>query len=106
MWEFIGGDQIPDVQRGCMKCFIILVRRVEGHEGFTMAAWYLNAYPLDMEDCRCDQEHDDGCPTTGWFYDSSNFEYDNCYHHVEGTVVSYAPIPTAEQAAASLKGPW
>lgn len=105
-WEFKSADIPPDVGRGGMKCFVLLVEHDNGRR-CTIPAYYLNRYPLEMEDCRCDEEHDDGCPITGWFYDESNFEYEHCYHRVEGKVLAYAEIPDAETAMNLWNGgPW
>lgn len=35
------------------------------------------------------------------FHDESNFEYDNCYHAVIGTVLLWAPIPKAAEILAA-----
>lgn len=96
--KFSDGATLPEVKRGHMMACIIVTER-EGKR-FSFAAYYLNGFPLDHGDeciCRTEAEHDDGCPTTGWFYDESNFEYDNCYHPVSGTVLAWTPIPKAAE---------
>ena len=98
--NFLDGSVVPDVKAGAMLGCIIVIERRDGKR-ISLAAWYLNAFFLDHgNDCICESEkdHDDdmGCPTTGWFYDESNFEYENCFHPVDGTVLLWAPIPNAE----------
>lgn len=100
--KFAAGDVIPEVKRGHLLDCIIVTERSGQRASF--AAYYLNAFPLDHGDeciCKTEADHDDGCPTTGWFYDESNFEYDNCYHAVVGTVLLWAPIPKAAEILAA-----
>lgn len=94
---------LPDVKTGHQKCFVAMTRNKEGRE-CVFAAYYLNAYPLEYDDCVCkaEDDHDDGCPTTGWFYDNSNFEYENCYYEVSGNVIAWAALPTADDVKASF----
>lgn len=86
----------PPVKPGSKQSFIVLTER-EGRKA-SFAAHYLNQYPLEYEDgCEAPEcaegKHEDGCPTTGWFYDESNFDYDHCYFRLDGTVLAWAPIP-------------
>jgi len=110
IWEFKFAEAAaPDVPCGGMGCFILLTKTSrEGHDRYhTYPAYYLNEHPLEMEDCNCAAEHDDGCPTTGWFYDNSNFEYENCYYPVEGEIIAYAEIPGPDIALKLIMGgPW
>jgi len=103
--KFTHASTLPDTAPGTMVTCIILTKAATGRD-WTMPAYYLNAYPLEYEDCVCNSHEDhgenDGCPTTGWFYDESNFDYENCYHPVTGTVVAWAKIPSAEDVIASL----
>jgi len=96
-------DGAPEVPKGSHRTFIIMARHREGKE-YVTPAYYLNAFPLEYDDCICGSEddHEDGCPTTGWFYDESNFEYQNCYWAIEGKVLAWAPIPSAEDVKAIL----
>jgi hypothetical protein len=71
-----------------------------------MFAYYLNNYPLEVEDCECEEEHDDGCPHTGWFVQENSAHYDECYVRVRGEVIAYAVKPTVEEAEAVMEGPW
>lgn len=96
--KFSDGSTLPEVRRGSLMDCIIVTEHSGQRASF--AAYYLNAFPLDHGDdciCKTEADHDDGCPTTGWFYDESNFEYDNCYHAVTGTVLLWAPIPKAAE---------
>jgi hypothetical protein len=104
---FFDGSIAPEVKRGHYDDFVITIENDKGRRS-TYAAYYLNAYPLDYgDDCKCttDKDHDDGCPTTGWFYDESNFEYEHCYHAVNGKVITWAKIPTSDEVATALTAP-
>lgn len=105
--EFRPGDEIPDVPRGNIQACIILMRSRHTGKNFTQPAYYLNGYPLEFEDgCgdpKCEDEHDDGCPVTGWFYDNANFEYENCYYRIEGECLAWALIPKASDVEAALQ---
>lgn len=104
--DFHAADTTPDVPRGQMKACIIMMRSRHTGKNFTMPAYYLNAYPLEFEDgCgdeKCEDEHDDGCPVSGWFYDNANFEYENCYYRIEGECLAWALIPGAATVEAAL----
>jgi hypothetical protein len=102
--NFTSADTPPDVKPGNLASVILTTERDGKH--FTFPAYYLNRYPLEYDDCKCetDKDHDMGCPTTGWFYDESNFDYDNCYHHVEGRPVAWALIPKSKDVLAALRG--
>lgn len=101
-------DPVPDVKAGNLGTFIIVTRNKEGR-GSCFPAYYLNAYPLQYDEdcaergCPKDEVHEDGCPTTGWFYDESNFEYDNCYHSISADVIAWASLPKAVDVLASLQ---
>lgn len=86
----------PTVNKGDCRVFCALM--VSRHTGkdLVLPLYYLNQMPLEKEECDCAEEHDEGCPTTGWFYDNSNFDYDNCYWPAEGEVVAWAELPKAE----------
>ena len=98
-------EPVPPVQPGHMGCFLTHTRSKTGYET-VIPAYYLNAYPLQYDDdCKergCTEEHEDGCPTTGWFYDESNFEYDNCYHPLQAEVLAWSKLPTPEFARTTL----
>ena len=97
---FIKGSE-PLCMEGDMRCLLAVVRGKDGRVR-TIPAYYLNRYPLEYQDpcdergCPKDENHEDGCPTTGWFYDESNFEYDHCYHPLGGEVIAWAALPSAE----------
>lgn len=96
---------VPDVELGGMKCVLAYCKHTGGRES-VLPAYYLHGYPLSYEDCVCDsdKEHsDDGCPTTGWFYDESNFEYDHLYHVIEGEVLGWAELPEKTAFAEALR---
>lgn len=93
-----------------MDGFLVLVpkRHADGH--FIMYACYLNRYPLDMEDCICDNEDehtDDGCQHTGWFVESKHPDYDTYYETLDREVVGFAEFPDPHLVYLSLDGaPW
>lgn len=105
--EFVT-EAVPPVKPGHMELFIVAGVSKEGRKT-CYPAYYLNAYPLEYQDdceergCPKDQNHDDGCPTTGWFYDESNFEYDNCYHPINGDVIAWATWPDRNVVHAALQ---
>lgn len=97
---------IPSVKVGSLGTFLILTQNKDGKR-HVIPAYYLNACRLEYEEpCDkhgCNGEHDDnGCPTTGWFYDESNFEYDNCYHPIRAEVLAHAPLPSVQSVEAML----
>lgn len=89
------------------NCRIFLALMVGKHTGkdIVLPLYYLNAMPLEMDECKCSEEHDEGCPTTGWFYDESNFEYEHCYYRAEGEVVAWAELPSGADVRALLTAP-
>ena len=92
----------PPVMRGSMGCFICLsTGKTTGMDG-VKPLYYLNEYPLEYDECKCSKEHDDGCPTTGWFYDESNFDYENCYYQAAGEIVAWAELPSPVHVRAAL----
>jgi hypothetical protein len=100
--EFHSGDETPPVRSGTYKQLIITTISDKG-KSYTYAAYYLNEYPLEYEGgcdaCRDGKvEHDEGCPTTGWFYDESNLEYENCYYPIRNEIVEWAHIPQNDES--------
>lgn len=97
--------KVPDVPAGRMRAMIVASRSSHDGQISTFCGYYLNGYLLDYQGEKCSQcpgQDKDGCcpkdllgecPTTGWFYDESNFEYDNCYHRIEGAILAFAEIP-------------
>ena len=76
-------DEIPDVQKGAVKTFLVSFLNIKTNKRYVTTADYLNWYPLDMDtdDCICEREedHNDGCPSTGWFDSVPSAEYDRFY---------------------------
>lgn len=97
-------DGVPPVKPGNLGVFLVTTRSPKGAL-YTSPAYYLNAYPLDYPDgcgeCalreKCEAEDGDGCPTTGWFQDNSNFDYENCYYKISDEILEWAAIPQPEQ---------
>lgn len=101
MTTLIFRDGTPDIKLGTMEDYIVVTENEKGGK-YAYAAYYLNAYPLERDECTCREgEHDDGCPATGWFHDNSNWEYDNCYFEISAKVLCWAPIPSAADIVAS-----
>lgn len=102
---FVSG-RLPEVLPGNMKLVIAAGISPEGTKT-CFPAYYLNAYPLEYTDS-CEErgcthpETEDGCPTTGWFYEESNFEYETCYHPVRGEVIAWAVWPDRESVHAAI----
>lgn len=99
MAELIFKTGTPTVPSREMRYFLIA-----GGEGKPIwGAWYLQDYPLHYEDgcpnkdregftCSC--ENGDGCETTGWFEETSNFDYDEFYKKLPQEPVAFAEQPT------------
>lgn len=67
------GTDIPPVPKGSESEFIVAVQRARNDKVYSFAASYLNAAPLQYEYCPKDKDGfcngcEDGCPTTGWYY--------------------------------------
>ena len=81
----------PIVQKGNMKLFIVLAETVDGiHSGHkaVFPAFYLNKFPLEhYEGCDCqycsDEDYSgDGMPSTGWYSENSDFDFEIGRAHV------------------------
>ena len=75
---------LREVPLGTQRTFIVAVRRARSGKVYSWPALYLNGYQLRYEDggCPCGAECkglEDGCPTTGWYTESSEGEYDHNY---------------------------
>lgn len=97
---FHSGENVPEVKIGSMQCCIVVTENEQGKH-FAFPGYYLNAYPLQYDECRCDEPCEDGCPTTGWFYDESNWEYENCYYPISSKILRWALIPDARAILAT-----
>jgi hypothetical protein len=95
---FRDGSEIPDVRKGSYETFIVVTENADGKH-FCFPADYLNAFPLEYSECQCkgEEEHGEGCPTTGWFYNNSNYEYEDCFHPISARLLRWAPIPKAAE---------
>ncbi len=97
--KWMSGTATPKIADASCEYFAVAVRR--GHSGktYTFTAVYLNKYGLEYEDCKCscEEEHGDGCPTTGWFTVESSNQYDGgLYTHLLSKgdeLVAWAAIP-------------
>lgn len=76
----------PSIPVGTQRSFIVAVRRAHSGKVYSFPAIYLNGYQLVYETGECPKGNgcegngcDDGCPTTGWYSDSSEGEYDHNY---------------------------
>lgn len=74
--EWHDGEIIPPVKRGGATEYVVAVYRAHHGKVFTFSSSYLNAHPLNYKyECPkgdgCEGNGcDDGCPTTGWFYET------------------------------------
>jgi|GEM_PF-5210128 len=94
-FDFSGS--VPETPVGEMTSVIVVTRSKRGQ--FCFAGYYLNRYPLEFEEPPegAEESGDDGHPTTGWYYENSNFDYESCYFPVSGEVVAWAPMPKAAE---------
>lgn len=104
--QFHPGEQTPPVDKGRMRCFIVVLKGESTGRLSTTPLYYLRDYPLNFEEgCGaedCEDTHEDGCPVTGWFYDESNFDCENCYYHASGEVLAWSELPSPDDALAAL----
>lgn len=88
----------PEIDAGTMLSLLVLAE--DGGERYVLPAYYLNAAPLLREQCVCvdGETHDPaaGCPTSGWYYDQSNPEFEHCLYPIEGAVLAWTPLPSPE----------
>lgn len=97
------GTVIPEVKKGCEYELVVAVRRAKSGKVYSFSASYLNAYPLNYNDgCPkgdgCSGEGcDDGCPTTGWFYqtgeDGDSSQYNSLQIANGDELVGWRHIP-------------
>lgn len=100
------GTEIPPIERGSETEFVVAVRRGRNSKVYSFAASYLNAYPLEYRDgCPKGKDVniacegcDDGCPTTGWFYqtgeDGESYQYNSLLSLNSGDeIVGWRNIP-------------
>jgi hypothetical protein len=97
---------IPEVKKGDMAYVFIASKSPHNGKVYCYGAHYLNEYPLNYEyGCsRCDSNPDkcvaldgDGCPTTGWFTETNEFDADIPYYQsVTGEVLAWAKVPSIE----------
>lgn len=94
-FDFSGS--VPETPVGEMTSVIVVTRSKRGQ--FCFAGYYLNRYPLEFEEPPegAEESGDDGHPTTGWYYENSNFDYESCYFPVSGEVVAWALMPKAAE---------
>ncbi|WP_432475333.1 hypothetical protein ACRRRS_21790 (plasmid) [Brucella anthropi] len=104
--EFRPASQLPNILSGAMTTLIVLYRTETGRE-VVLPAYYLNSYPLYMDDaCTCAEEHsDDGCPCTGWYQQVYHPDYDDAYAPLRCEVIAWASLPTADAVKALIPAP-
>ncbi len=97
------GTEIPPVKKGSEAEFVVAVRRSMSGKVYSFAASYLNALPLNYE-YECPKGNgcegvgcDDGCPTTGWFYetgeDGEAHQYNDLHLKDGDELVGWRNIP-------------
>ena len=98
--EFEDGDT-PSEVNGSNYFFVACRSRHDGKVR-VFGAYYLNAEPLHYEDgcanCpddadKCPSSHGNGCPTTGWFTEAYDADYDQSWERVDGAVLGFAKQP-------------
>lgn len=98
--EFADGDTPTNVN-GIAYFFVACRSRHDGKVR-VFGAYYLSDEPLHYEDgcaeCpsnedECPAHHGFGCPTTGWFTETYDAEYDRSWERVDGTVLGFAKQP-------------
>lgn len=99
------GTEIPPVTKGSESEFVVAVRRASSGKVYSFSASYLNAFPLEYRD-GCPKGNDvniacegcdDGCPTTGWFYqtgeDGDSSQYNSLHLGDGDELVGWRHIP-------------
>lgn len=83
-WRSLG--TVPDIPEGSHQEVLVVAKAKKDGAFYVYGAEYLNEFPLlypDDHECNCPEGlHDrtDGCcPTTGWFEDAPNDDYDRLY---------------------------
>lgn len=99
--EFTNGAT-PDTPPGSEKYFLVACRSRHDGKVRVFGAYRLNGALLHYEDgcasCpedadQCPMSHGDGCPTTGWFKEIYDADYDRSWERLRGDVIAYAPQP-------------
>lgn len=97
-------DGTPDVPRGGMRYYFVRSRSKHDGKVRVFGAWYLNEYGLEYDgpcphcpfpdgEEDCPATNGDGCPTTGWFEERFDPEYESSYYRLEGEILGFAPQP-------------
>lgn len=100
------GAEIPAIEKGTMREFIVAVYRARTGKNYSFSATYLNGYGLTYNDgCPqgktvniCCEGCEDGCPTTGWFSEEGNDDGDSTtfqgLHLAEGDkLIAWRNVP-------------
>lgn len=83
--EWRPADEIPPVPKRQEGYFLVCVERWRGESGkrYVFGASYLNEFPLYPEDgCPHIEEHEDGCPETGWRMERERDDETTLYEHL------------------------
>ncbi len=99
--EFRDGDP-EGLANGEQKYCLAAMRSRDDGKIYTFAAYFLNNVELHYEEgCEeCPEDENEcamaqgcGCPTTGWFNEVFDTDYDRSWERVRGTVIAHAEIP-------------
>jgi len=104
------GSEIPPVPKGQEREYIVAVFRTSSGKVYSFSSSYLNAMPLQYDDCPigneasgCSACTDDGCPTTGWFYLTGNDGDGGSYQSLDlkdgDKIMGWREIPKWEDSA-------
>ncbi len=102
------GKETPTVAKSYEKALTVAVRRGTSGKAYVFPACYLNAMPLVYpRECICENEadHDDGCPTSGWFTFVTSNGYDSgVYERLLSPgdeLLAWAELPTFDETTLS-----
>lgn len=97
---------IPQIKKGSRDYFFVRCKSSYDGKVRTFGAFYLNEYPLEYEwgcskcedigEDKCPMANGNGCPTTGWFDESSNDGEDRFYESIAGDVIAFVKPPAPE----------
>lgn len=79
-------DSVPEIKAGSQREFVVAVRRAKSGNVYSFAATYLSALRLQYQNCPkgrdnfCEECHDEGCETTGWFYTTGDDDDGEHFH--------------------------
>lgn len=108
--------EIPSVPKGGEREYIVAVYRAHSGKVYSFACTYLNATPLNCDECplgneahSCGKCTDDGCPFTGWYRltgdDGESGSYQSLHLETGDEIRGWREIPRWEDRAALASAP-